>query len=183
MDHASADCHSLGNYRNSGRQLGHGRCYSLVGPDPDWRGQASNRASTLRATRSGLPGACHARPTACLRHGVIDCAHHEPQRKPLADETILEFFENLAHLTRDHVLNHHVVCNYFSVAIEGYWHASRDFVIVLRAAERDTELYSDLEWLATELASISAKRARRPVPLSRTREKMNDYLRSEQALT
>lgn len=108
---------------------------------------------------------------------------HDPKRKPLADESVLEFFENLAHLTRDRVLDPRIVWNYFSVAVEGYWHASKDFVFALRAAEHDDELYSDLEWLATELATITSTRAHKEAPQSPAPERVNDYLRSEQALT
>ncbi|HDR9483228.1 TPA: hypothetical protein QDC20_000327 [Burkholderia aenigmatica] len=108
---------------------------------------------------------------------------HEPTRNPLTDESVLEFFENLAYLTRDRVLDRRIVWNYFSIAVEGYWHACRDFVFALRTAELDEDLYSDLEWLATEMASITLEHARRQALQSHTPERVNEYLRSEQALT
>ncbi|MBB6582226.1 hypothetical protein HXP36_10815 [Ralstonia solanacearum] len=108
---------------------------------------------------------------------------HDPVRRPLADETVLEFFENLAHLTRDKVLDRRIVWNYFSVAVEGYWYAAKDYVIALRTTDRDSELYCDLEWLSTELTKITSKRTRQIVPRSPSPEKVNDFLRSEQSLT
>ncbi|WP_104656986.1 DUF4760 domain-containing protein [Ralstonia insidiosa] len=107
---------------------------------------------------------------------------HEPQRKPLADETVLEFFENLAHLTRDKVLERQIVWNYFSVTVDSYWHASQSFIGSLRVAEGDAELYVDLEWLAKELAAITSKRQQRGYQPPQA-ERVNDFLRSEQSLT
>ncbi|RQP38369.1 DUF4760 domain-containing protein [Burkholderia ubonensis] len=102
--------------------------------------------------------------------------------KPLTDETVLEFFEHLAHLTREQVLETRIVWNYFSVAVEGYWHAARDFVTDLRHRESDTELYCELEWLAEKFAQLTARRHGRSAPERPSSDKINDYLRSEQTL-
>ncbi|AVA38253.1 DUF4760 domain-containing protein [Cupriavidus metallidurans] len=115
---------------------------------------------------------------AARTHGL-----HDQNLRPLADETVLEFFENLAHLTRDRVLERRIVRNYFSVAVVAYWRASKEYVMALRAFSRDTELYSDLEWLSAELSPITSMKSGVIIPQTPSSQAINDFLRAEQSLT
>ena len=106
----------------------------------------------------------------------------QPVLDPLADETVLEFLENIAHLTRSEVLEKTIIWNYFSVAIEGYWYAVRDLITDYRIKENDNDLYRDLEWLSEEFAKITAKRKGRDASERPTQKKIDGYLYSEMDL-
>ncbi len=104
---------------------------------------------------------------------------HDPEVDPLTDESVLEFFENLANLTRTSVLENTVVWSYFSVAIDGYWHAVRDHVSALRQQEGEEDWYREFENLSEDFARMSAQRCGRHDPKRPSPETVERYLRSE----
>lgn len=106
----------------------------------------------------------------------------QPALNPLNDETVLEFFENIAHLTKSGVLEKTIIWNYFSVAVEGYWYAVRDLITDLRKHEDDDDLYRDLEWLSEEFSMITAKRKGRDTSERPPQDKISSYLESEVCL-
>jgi hypothetical protein len=106
----------------------------------------------------------------------------EPVPDPLEDVTVLDFLENIAHLTKSEVLEKTIIWNYFSVAVEGYWYAVRDSIADLRKRENDDDLYRDLEWLSEAMSMISARRKGRDASERPTQEKIRDFLASEMKL-
>lgn len=97
------------------------------------------------------------------------------------DETVLEFFENLAHLTLDKVLEEKVVWSYFSVAVEGYWHASQSMIEELRQREGDDKLYERMEALSNRFAALTEGARGKGIYFS-TADRVQAYLDSEAAL-
>ena len=99
---------------------------------------------------------------------------------PLSDETVVEFFENLAHLTKSGILDLQMVWNYFSIAVECYWLAVRDLIGEMRRTEdEDLDLYRDWQWLAEEFLRLDGCRRSLSVPYEPSKQRVEGYLQSE----
>jgi hypothetical protein len=81
-------------------------------------------------------------------------AHHSPV-SPLSDQTVLDFFENISHLTKDNVLEKKIVWNYFCDSILNYWHSISPYVTNMRNEINDQSLFEDFEWLCNEFIMLN----------------------------
>jgi hypothetical protein len=77
---------------------------------------------------------------------------------PLADETVMGFFELLGYLTHKDYLIRDLVWNYFSVELGGYWSAVKPHVVKARNDQADRQLYEELEWLFGLMIRLEPKR-------------------------
>jgi len=110
------------------------------------------QGSSMRLLRKNFAGWLHAY--------LLDVARAPD---PLADETVLEFLENLGYLTRKDYLHIDFVWNYFSDTVIGFWNAARNPIAQRRADHSDPQLFSELEWLYGELLKFDAERSRKTI--------------------
>ena len=73
---------------------------------------------------------------------------------PLADDTVLQFFENIGYLTHIGFLDNNVIWNYFSHHICGYWTAAKPEIEALRRMPGNRDLYDEMEWLHNEMLRL-----------------------------
>jgi hypothetical protein len=95
------------------------------------------------------------------------------------EDTLLVFFENLAILSRKHLLDRDLVWNTFAFDVRRYWHVLSGYVELSRQTCGDPTLYEEFERLA--LASDLAGRLHSPLgtklpPLDLTQEAMQKLL-------
>ena len=96
------------------------------------------------------------------------------------DESVLEFFETLAHLTRRGMLERQMVWNTFSIESRIYWFAAEPYVRTLRGKYNDPTLYEELEWLNRTMVKMeTARRHKTEAEVQVTPDQRDDFLRSE----
>lgn len=103
-----------------------------------------------------------------------------PGNKTSLDESVLEFFETLSHLTRRGILDLRMVWSTFSIESRSYWFAAEPFVRTLRSRFNDPTLYEELEWLNRKMVKMEIDRRRKTeAEVQVTQEQRDEFLRSE----
>lgn len=98
------------------------------------------------------------------------------------DSTVLDFFENLAHLIRNEAIDKNVAWNYFSDAVRCYWHACERAILPIRKTLQQPDLYEDFEWLSGEFAYLLQGGGRGKQPKFATDGEAKRFLKAESKL-
>ena len=67
------------------------------------------------------------------------------------DDTVLVFFETLAHMERQRIIDPNLVKTTFVVDISGYWQATKHYIMHVRKQFCDDRFFEEMEKLSDRL--------------------------------
>lgn len=103
----------------------------------------------------------------------------------LANYDVGLFFQLMGSLTRDRILDRHMVWNAFGAWITGYYYALThpvDRIAKWREETHDPLIFYDFEWLAREMEKVDRSVTQAPIDASQAATDARDTIESESQL-